>query len=146
MLKVREKMANIFLINGNKKTTEKLILKSVKELQKRSNKKTSDILKKSFIDTAPFFRVNSQKMRKGKRKSVRDIPKFIENSTGRQAFAVKNFKKVLNNSASSVKLYQKFSQEIIEVLSSASSKSLVNKSSLYGQVLNNKRYLLNFRW
>lgn len=54
-MKIKTKIVNHFVINGEKKTSEKILLKSFKELQKFSRKQSKMLIKLALVCTTPVF-------------------------------------------------------------------------------------------
>ena len=55
-IEIKIKFINYLMDNGQKKTSEKILLKSLKELQKSSIKKSIRILKLALIYSIPIFK------------------------------------------------------------------------------------------
>ena len=58
-LKTKEKLLNHLMKKGGKETSEKVLLKSVKELQKNTLKKAENIIKSALLNTIPIFKMNT---------------------------------------------------------------------------------------
>ena len=142
---LKSKIVNTLMINGKKKTSEKILLKSVKLVQKSTNKNFKSLLTLSLINSAPAFKINEQVVKKGKRKAVRNIPAFIMSDYLRITNALKSTKNLVFSNRNSTSFYEAF---VKEILASASLKSQIidRKNELQKQVLINRRYLSKFRW
>ena len=142
---LRSKIISMLMVNGKKKTGEKILLKFAKRLQKSTDKNFKNLLQTTLINSTPTFKINEQIVRKGKRKAVKVTPTFIVNDSLRVTTALKFFKNVVSKNKSSEAFYETFAKE---VLASSVLKSQVvdKKNELQKQVLINKRYLSKFRW
>jgi small subunit ribosomal protein S7 len=149
VINLKEKLINVLMENGNKKTAEKIILKSFKFLQKLTTKNHTSLIQAAIINSTPIFRISQQKKKrkkKGKSKP-KNIYTFISNAQIRQILSIKFLKMSSTNSTSYTYFYQKFAAEIL--LSSTNnnkSQSVKKKDDLHKQILVNKKYLKNFRW
>jgi len=77
--RLKNKILNHLLKNGNKKTCEVTLLKCFKTLQKTSNKCHKDIVQLAIINSTPVFRtaiLRNKKVRKKNRK-LKEVPKLI---------------------------------------------------------------------
>ena len=66
---LKSKLLNHVMISGNKKTSEKILLKSFKKLQKDSQKQSKKILQLAIINATPifkFYKYTRKKKRKNK--------------------------------------------------------------------------------
>jgi len=142
---LQRKIINTMMHSGKKTTSEKILLKSVKRVQKQSVKNFKQLLKSALINTTPTFKVNEQIVKRGKRKSVKVVPSFISGDTLRLTSALK----LLKTSAVKSRKSQPFYVSLVdEILSASISKSMAvdKKAEIQSQVLLNKRYLSKFRW
>ena len=144
-ISLKTKIVNSFMINGEKKTSEKILLKALKALQKSTNKNSKDLLQRFIINSTSTFKLNEQVVKKGKRKVTKSTPSFILNDSLRISTSLKSIKKVIRKSKQSNLFYSRLAEEI---LSSSELKGQVveKKNELQKQILLNKRYLSKFRW
>ena len=144
-ISLKTKIVNSFMIHGEKKTSEKILLKALKALQKSTNKNSKDLLQRFIINSTSTFKLNEQVVKKGKRKVTKITPSFILNDSLRISTSLKSIKKVIKKSKQSNSFYSRLSEEI---LSSSQLKGQVveKKNELQKQILLNKRYLSKFRW
>lgn len=131
--------------NGKKRTGEKILIKSLKHLQKLSNKDFQDLLRLAIINSASTFKINEQVVKKGKRKVTKRTPSFIINDFLRVATSLKSLKRSVVKSRGSNFFYDELSKELISS-SQMKGKSIDTKNDLQQQILLNKRYLSKFRW
>jgi len=142
---LKNKIVNVLMKNGKKHTGEKILLKSLKLLQKSSQKNFQSLFQLAVINTASTFKLNEQVMKKGKRKSTKIIPFFIINDSLRIMAALKYIKTTVSKTKSSNNFYQGLGKEIL-ASSFSKSNSIEQKTKLQTQILLNKRYLSKFRW
>lgn len=142
---LNEYIKTSLLNNGKKGTSEKIIKKSIKQIQKQSNINHKLLIKKAVIFSICIFKIEKQSNKKGKRRIIKEIPSFINNKNTRKNKSLKNIKnssiknKELNN------FYKKFSNEIL-LTCDKKSESINNRNNVNKQVLSKKRYLNKFRW
>ena len=144
-INLKQKIINSMMKNGEKKTIEKILKKSLKLIQKYDKKNHLNILKHSIINSTPIFKINVQSKKRGKRKVKKEIPTFINKNILR---IVASFNFLSENALKNKDLncfYQKITKEIIDS-SLQKSRSIEQKNEIQKQVLLQKRYLLNFRW
>jgi ribosomal protein S7 len=146
-MKILNKLINHITLNGKKETGEKNIIKSIKNLQKSSFKKTSEIVKLALIYSTPIFKIHKIKNKKKKKKNqkIKEIPGFIKDQKARISLAIKfilqNIKKKEKNNI----FYEKFTKEIL-LNATSKSNSIQFKNELQKNVLTKKRYLFFYRW
>ena len=143
-LKIKDRVLNIIMKNGNKKTVEKNFLKVLKQIQKNSNKKHSNIFLLSIKNNSSSLKMNKQKQKRGKRKTTKDVPVFVKEYIRLNL----SFKLMLSNSIKKIEtanLCSKLYKEILES-SMLKSKSFEQKTELQKQVLLKKKYFFKFRW
>lgn len=142
--KIKSKLLNHLLKNGNKKTCENILLKSFKTIQKNSLKSYKKVIKIAIVNSASIFRIIKLKQKKRKKKSVKEIPKFIFNNFERISWSLKiilTYSKKQNANT----FYKKLKQEII-INSKNKGSAIDKKIDLHKQILPKKRLLLYFRW
>ena len=142
---IKNKIINNSMISGNKNTSEKITLKSLKELQKYSHKQSKKLLKLSIISALPILKIHksSNKKLKKKIKKVKETPVFIYNKNTRVSLAIKFILKKIQKE--NYNFFTTFKQEII-LNSQLKSMSIEVKNDLQKQALIKKRYLINYRW
>lgn len=142
---LKNRIINIFMKNGKKRTSEKILLRSSKLLQKSSNKNFQNLVQLAIINTTSAFKINEQVMKKGKRKSKKVTPSFIVKDSLRIMTALKFIKNTVQRNKSSTSLYKDLANEILSSFLSKS-QSIEQKTKLQTQILVNKRYLSKFKW
>jgi ribosomal protein S7 len=142
---LKNKVLNTLMLSGKKTTCEKVVLKSVKRLQKSTMKKSRNLIQLAVINSTPTFKLNEQAVKKGKRKATKDVPSFILSDSLRIMMSLKFLKEVASKNRGSVDFYQSLAKEVLSS-SFYKSQSVDKKNELQKQVLVNKRYLSKFRW
>ena len=144
-IEIKKKLINQVMKNGEKRTSERIILKSLKELQKNSLKRTKELIKLSLLNSTPIFKINKIKNKKNKKKKqkLKEIPSFITNNSSRISLAIKfilqSIKKKKEN------FYSKFNRELL-LNSQQKGETIQLKNTLQKEALSNKRYLNFYRW
>jgi len=146
-MKIKNKLLNHIMINGEKKTSEKILLKSIKELQRVSNKQSNNLIKLAILNTTPLFKlhkiINSKKQKK-KNKKIREIPTFIANKLSRTSLAIKFILSSIDSKKSN-NFYTNLKQEILATAQSKGT-AIELKDNLQKQVLLKKRFFTYYRW
>jgi ribosomal protein S7 len=128
------------MLNGNKQTSEKIILKSLKKLQKVSKKKNfNDVIKIGIIHNSPIIYTKNIKR---KRKQTIEFP-FLLRSYLRISYGIKFILKSDKQNLS-LPFYIKLNKKFIE------SSKLVNLSSektcnLHKNATQTQKFA-NYRW
>jgi len=134
------------MTNGKKKTSEKILLKSFKELQKNSPKQSEKLIQIAVIHSTPTFKLHkiSNKKQKKRNKKVREIPAFISKTVARTSLAIKfilyNIKKKKSNN-----FYTKLKQEIL-LTAQLKGTVIEMKNELQKQTLLKKHFFTYYRW
>jgi ribosomal protein S7 len=141
------KIVNHLMKNGEKKISEDILLKSIKELQKRSKKKSKNIFQLALSYLISVFKWHTVLNRKQKNrdKKIKEMAIFIEFKKIRISITIKfilaNTQKVKKNS-----FYLKLKEEILLILSQPQSVIVQKKNELQKQVLFQKHFFLYYRW
>lgn len=141
----KNKITNHLMKNGEKKTSENLIVKSFKELQKNSLKNSKKLVKIAVINSIPIFKIHTieNKKQKKKKRKIKEIPFFITSENFRISLAIKL---ILNNIRKKhLKMYIKLNTEIL-ALSQEKGNTILVKNKIQKQALLNKRYFNFYRW
>lgn len=142
---LKAKIVNSLMKNGKKKTGEKVLLKSLKLLQKSTTKNSKDLIQLAIINSTSTFKLNEQVVKKGKRKVTKRTPSFILNDSLRIMTSLKSIKRVVSKTQGSEFFYSKLAKEIL-ASSQFQGQVIETKNELQKQILLNKRYLSKFRW
>lgn len=142
-IEIKKKLINQVMKNGEKKTSEKIILQSFKELQKNSFKKTNELVKLAVIYSIPIFKLNKIKNKNKKKKNLKEIPSFITSNNSRVSLAIKLILKTIKKKKEN--FYSKLNKELL-LNSQQKSETIQLKNNLQKKVLTKKRYLKFYRW
>lgn len=138
MLKIN--IFNRIMFNGNKQTSEKLFLKSLKQIQKiNSKKKFEDIIKLGLINSSPVVYL---KIIKRKRKQTIEFPFLLKNQI-RLSYGIKL---ILKNCQ--LKNFKNFYKQLNLELTESSKGFGINKEKkiqLHKQAFLKKKFA-NYRW
>ena len=85
----KNKITNHLTQQGKKTKSEKILNKSIKELQKNSKKQTKRLIQLSLTLSSVIFSIRTIKNKKNRKKKVRIKPTFIANQNKRFSFAIK---------------------------------------------------------
>lgn len=143
--KLKEKILNHIFKNGKKKTSEKILVKSFKSIQKIQKKSHIEITKLAIINSTPTFRIIKLKNNKRKKKkSAKEIPTFLSAYIYRTSWALKYLTKTLSSKISN-KYHVQLKQEILLNTENQGNAAKL-KNELHNQTLKNKKYLKYYRW
>lgn len=137
---IKVNIFNQIMVNGNKQTSEKLFLKSLKSIQKLHNKKKfEELVKIGLINSSPIVYL---KYLKRKRKQTVEFPFLLQNKS-RISYGIKF---ILNNckSKKSLPFYKQLNLEFINS-SKNLSQSVEKKKNLHQQAFLKKKFA-NYRW
>lgn len=145
-IEIKKKLINHLMRNGEKKTSEKILLQSLKELQKTSLKRTKKLLKTALVNTSPVFKLHVIKNKKQKKKNrkIKTVPFFIYNNLARVSLAIKFILKTVT-SKKAANFYIKLNEEIL-LNSKQQGETIKLKNEIQKQVIANKRYFKFFKW
>lgn len=143
-MQIKTKLVNHLMLNGKKETGEKNLLKSVKELQKSSSKKSSRVFQLAVLYSTPIFKLH--KIRNKKRKKAnkfKEIPGFIKNKQARTSLAIKFI--LLNTKRKGEHFFKKFNKEIL-LNAKNQGVSIEAKNELQKNILTKKHFFKYYRW
>jgi ribosomal protein S7 len=146
-LKIKTKFANHLMLDGGKKISEKIILKSFKNLQKISKKQINNVMKLSLLYATPIFKlhkISNKKVKKNKKK-IRVIPAFIPKIITRISLGIKYILFNINKKKTNKFLFNKLQEEIL-IIAQNNGAFLEIKKETQQQTLLNKRYFRYYRW
>jgi ribosomal protein S7 len=144
---IKNKLVNHLIVCGKKSIGEKIVLKSLKTLQKSSYKQSKDLVKLAIIFSTPTFKLNkiSQKKRKKKKnQKVKEVPAFISLEATRISAAIKLIL-TSTKKAKTEKLPSKLRKELL-LSSQCKGEAVKSKMDIQKQVLSNKRLFSYFKW
>merc|ERR1712087_232431 len=124
--KMKLQLINHLFSSGNKKTSEKILLRSFKNIQKTSKKPHKKILQLAVVNSLVMFRVVSlrSKKKRGKKRKILEIPLFIHNNLKRISWTLK-FIVIYSKKQSVHQFHEKLKQEIVN--SSKNRGNLIDK-------------------
>jgi ribosomal protein S7 len=88
--KLKGKIINYQIKNGNKRTCEKTLLQCLKSFQKASLKNYKKVVKLAIVNTAPIFLIKEIKKLKKRRKKKEVMIPFIPKKNLRISHSIKN--------------------------------------------------------
>lgn len=137
---LKKKIFNQIMSYGNKHTSEKILFKSIKKIQKLNNKKNfKSILNIAIINSSPIVYLKSIKR---KRKRNIEFP-FLLNLNNRISYGLK-FIINYSNKIKSESFYEKLTLELLN--SSKQISQSVKKKHFYHQEAFLKKKFSNYRW
>ena len=137
---IKNSFLNLIMFNGNKKTSEKLVIKSLKKLQKKFNQKNfNDLIKIGLINSSPIFLVKNIKR---KRKQTVEFP-FLLNYKLRLFYGIKFILRNCLNKQNQ-KFYNKLEQELVNSCNNLG-QSVKIKKDLHKEAVVKKKFA-NYRW
>jgi ribosomal protein S7 len=142
---IKNKIINNLTLNGKKDTSNKIVLKSLKQLQKNSLKQSKKLINLSFILTTPIFKIHKiiKKRKKKKKKSIIEFPVLINSNKSKLSSAVKFFLSTLQTK-NSEPFYTKFYTEILSNIQNENS-SVKFKNSIQKQALTKKHVFYYYK-
>lgn len=140
---VKNKIINHLISNGKKNTSEKLLLKTIKELQKTSLKQSKKLVNLAIILSIPVFKVHKM-IKKTKKKKIREIPVIISSKKARISLSIKFILTTLKEKSLKY-FYIKFYQEIFLNIKNESS-AILNKNKIQKNALLKKHFFYYYRW
>jgi len=142
--KLKNKLLNHILDKGKKRISEKILLKNFKSIQKSQKKSHNEIVKLAIVNLTPMFRIIKLKNKRGRNKSVTEIPAFLSNYTYRTSWGLKH---LVNNSTSKTtyNFFNKLKSEIINNTMHEGS-AITFKNELQNKALHKKKYFRHYRW
>lgn len=143
MVLIKGKILNHLLIDGKKKTSEKILLQSFKELQKFSIKQPTELVQLAVVCCTSAFKIHKQIRKNRKKKHVREIPTIIISKKARISLAIKFILRGLINKNLNC-FYAKFYTEILSTVNNEGSAILI-KNEIKKQLLIKKHLFLNYR-
>ena len=143
MVSIKSKILNHLLLDGKKKTSEKILLQSFKELQKFSAKQPTELLQLAVVCCTSVFKVLKQIRKNRKKKHVREIPTIIISKKARISLAIKSILRGLKNKNLNG-FYVKFYTEILSTVHNEG-QAVHIKTEIQKQLLIKKHFFFNYR-
>lgn len=151
-IEIKKKIINHLMRKGKKKTSEKILLQSLKELQKESFKQTKNLIKLALTFSMPIFKLTiieykKKKKKKKKKSKVKEIPVFITNNQSRISFTIKFILKIFKKNPPK-SFHNQFCKEIL-LHSQYKGETILIKDEIQKKVLllqKKKRYFRSYKW
>ena len=143
-IKIINKTINHLMLDGEKKTGEKIFLKSFKDLQKFSKKQSKKLIELAIIFSTPIFKVHKITNKKRKKKNIKKIPTIITAKKARISLAIKFILSALKNKKSNY-FYTEFRKEILLSVKNEG-PAIQMKNEIQKQVLLKKHFFSYYRW
>ena len=86
---LKNKIIKHLTINGKKGTSEKIFNKSLKNIQKETNKQLKKIINIAIINATPIFKLHKISNKKRRKRKLKEIPAFISKKKFRLTLAIK---------------------------------------------------------
>ena len=143
---IKNKIINHLQINGKKYKGEKILIQTVKELQKSTVKPSRKLIKLALVVSSPIFKIHeiTQKKRKKKKQKTRIIPAFIYNKSSRISFSIKYIIKTAEKNNISL-FFFKLKEEFL-LTAQYKSDSIEKKQDLQKRLLTYKHLFKYYRW
>lgn len=138
-----QKLINYVIFNGSKRLSENILLNSLKELQKFSNKNIKKLVKLILIYCLSVFKINIQTNTRQKKPLKKKTFIFVKKNQTRISLAIKYFIKIIKNEKS-ICFYKKFFKEILLIFKNES-VTIKMKKDLQKQVFLKKHIFWYFR-
>lgn len=141
---IKNKIINHLTQKGKKTKSEKILNKSIKELQKNSKKQTKRLIQLSLVLSSVIFKIRTIKNKKNRKQKIRIRPTFIANQNKRFSFAIKLIVLTAKENSTSC-FYNKLKDEFF---STARFKNnlIKTKKDLEKQALKKKHLFKYYRW
>lgn len=142
----RNKIINHIMNDGKKKTSENVLFKTIKNLQKESKKQLKQIIQLAIINSTPTFKIHKieNKKQKKKNRKIKEIPAFIPKINARTSKAIKFILSSIEKK-NPKKFYKTLNQEIISTAQSKGT-AIDLKNNLQKQVILQKHFFKHYRW
>lgn len=142
----KDKLINRIMKNGKKNKSEKIFLNSVKLLQKSYLKGIRNVLIILLINTLPIFKLNILRTKRKKNKiKIKEIPVFLSLNKTRISLAIRMIINTTKEDSKNNIFYYKLAAALINN-SKEDGVIITTKNNLQQRVVDNKKYLRNYRW
>jgi ribosomal protein S7 len=140
----KNKIINHITQKGKKTKSEKILNKSIKELQKTSKKPIKKLIQLSIILSTIMFKTRTIKNKKNRKKKAIIRPIFIPKQNKRFSFAIKL---IINTAKANYTnyLHNKLKEELF-LITQLKSNLIKTKKELEKQALNKKHLFKYYRW
>lgn len=142
---LKNKMINNLMKNGNKKTCEKIFLKSLKIFQKTTFKSYKQIIKLALKNNTAVFSLKKIKKGKKRRRQTIDVP-FIPKKNIRITNSIKTILKEILKKKYNFKTFYKNLTHEFWLTARKESDILKKKEDIQEQALKTKKQFGRFKW
>ena len=142
---LKQKVIGHLIIGGRKKKSEKVLLKSIKSLQKQSLKSYKEIINLAVMNAIPIFKVSERRLKKTKKKKKLLVPFFLSNNCIRISTALKN---IINNTrkiSSNLPFYNNLNKELV-LNAKKKCENIKIKNDTQRLAIEKKKFLDNYKW
>jgi len=140
----KNKIINHITKKGKKTKSEKILNKSLKELQKNSKKQTKKLIQLSIILSSVMFKIRTIKNKKNRKKKTIIRPTFIPKQNKKFSFAIKLIINTAKKNSYNC-LHNKLKEEFFST-TQLKSNITKTKKELEKQALNKKHLFKYYRW
>lgn len=141
----KKKLLNHLIRHGGKQIIEKIVTKSFKQIQKYQKKNCKKIVKLALLNSIPTFKIVELINKKGRKKSVKEIPTFLSNYNSRISWGLKYLVESVEATPQN-NLSTKLKNEFLLAAKSESKTLKTLKENSQIKALKEKKYLKYFRW
>ncbi len=148
MKKLKQKIFTHYMENGKKQTSESILLKTLKLIQKSNKQFHIGIIKLAIVGSTPMFRVMKLKTKNKKKKSAalsKGIPTFVSSYHFRASWALKHIILASKKKKKSNIFHQQLKHEIL-LNSEYEGDAVKLKNELQKQALQKKKFFRHYRW
>lgn len=141
--KIKSKLTSHVVVGGGKKTSEKILLKSFKELQKNLAKDSEKLFCVAVIESLPIFQTHKFYNKDTKR--TKELPRILRKKSSRVS---KSIKFILQNNKvkkNSTDFYIRFKENVI-LASKGKSEAVIKKDQEHIKALELRKFIRYFRW
>lgn len=140
----KDKIINYLTQKGKKTKSEKILNKSIKDLQKNSKKQTKKLIQLSLILSSAILNIRTIKNKKNRKQKTKIRPVLIIDPNKRFSFAIKSILLAAKENSTNC-FHNKLKDELF---STAQFKSnlIKTKKDLEKQALKNKHLFKYYRW
>nr|YP_010377407.1 ribosomal protein S7 [Navicula tsukamotoi]QYB23094.1 ribosomal protein S7 [Navicula tsukamotoi] len=124
---------------GQKYTVEKILTKSLKQIQKQQKKNATNIIKTSLLNFIPAFRMIQLTNKQRRKKSIKQIPAFLSNNKSRSSWGLKNLTNFSPQETSKTNLLYKLNNQFLLTTTKI-------ENNQQNELSNKKKYFKYYRW
>lgn len=137
----KKNLINQITKKGKKQMIEKEFAKSLKQAQKNEKKNINLITKQLTLDAITPFKFIKLTNKKRRKKTIKEIPRFLSNKTSRFSWGLKN---LTNFSAKKETQHQKLKEKLLNKVLSHTGKQ--DNAEIAEKASQEKKYFRYYRW